>query len=87
MKPFAVPLGINRRALLSAPAFLSIPALLRVTSALAQDPSSQLPSWNDGSAKQAIIDFVHATTDRPGEPKVCAARRTHRDNRHVSGGI
>ena len=23
-----------------------------------------LPSWNDGPAKQAIIAFVHATTDR-----------------------
>jgi len=23
-----------------------------------------LPSWNDGAAKKAILDFVHATTDR-----------------------
>ena len=23
-----------------------------------------LPSWNDGAAKQAIVDFVKATTDR-----------------------
>ena len=29
--------------------------------AQAQDP---LPSWNDGSAKQAILDFVQATTDK-----------------------
>jgi hypothetical protein len=64
MKAIAGPMGVNRRALLSAPALLSIPALLRVTSALAQDPISQLPSWNDGPAKQAIIDFVRATTDR-----------------------
>jgi phosphoglycolate phosphatase-like HAD superfamily hydrolase len=33
--------------------------------AFAQD---QLPSWNDGPAKQAIIDFVKATTDT-GSPK------------------
>jgi phosphoglycolate phosphatase-like HAD superfamily hydrolase len=26
----------------------------------------QLPSWNDGSAKQAIVDFVKATTDTSG---------------------
>jgi hypothetical protein len=33
------------------------------TKALAQtDP---LPSWNDGPAKQAIVEFVHATTDQP----------------------
>src|SRR5271168_4126804 len=32
------------------------------TKALAQtDP---LASWNDGPAKQAIVDFVHATTDQ-----------------------
>ena len=23
-----------------------------------------LPSWNDGATKQAIVDFVHATTDQ-----------------------
>ena len=57
-------LGVNRRALLSAPALLSLPALLRVTSALAQDSGTQLPSWNDGAARQAIIDFVRATTDQ-----------------------
>ena len=28
---------------------------------LAQDP---LPSWNDGAAKKAIVDFVQATTDK-----------------------
>jgi phosphoserine phosphatase len=60
MKPF----GINRRALLSAAALVPLPAFLRVTSALAQDASSQLVSWNDGPAKQSIIDFVHATTDQ-----------------------
>ncbi|HKN11484.1 MAG TPA: haloacid dehalogenase-like hydrolase, partial [Pseudomonadota bacterium] len=32
------------------------------TKALAQtDP---LPSWNDGPAKQAIVEFVHSTTDQ-----------------------
>jgi hypothetical protein len=25
-----------------------------------------LPSWNDGPAKQAIVDFVRATTDKAG---------------------
>ena len=64
MKAIAGPLGVNRRSLLSAPALLSMPALLRVTSAPAQDPNSPLPSWNDGPAKQAIIDFVGATTER-----------------------
>jgi haloacid dehalogenase-like hydrolase len=44
-------------ALLFAPIF--------AFSTLAESPSATdpLPSWNDGKAKQAIIDFVNATTD------------------------
>ena len=30
----------------------------------AQNADSQLASWNEGAAKQAIIDFVRATTDQ-----------------------
>ena len=39
-------------------------------SAWAQTTASggPLPSWNDGAAKQAIVDFVRATTDQ-GSPK------------------
>jgi phosphoserine phosphatase len=33
------------------------------TTAQSTDP---LPSWNDGAAKQAIIEFVQATTDKSG---------------------
>ena len=33
------------------------------TLAQAQDP---LPSWNDGPTKQAIVDFVRATTETGG---------------------
>jgi len=38
-------------------------ALASQTLAHAQDP---LPSWNDGPAKQAIVDFVRATTETGG---------------------
>ena len=34
-----------------------------LTTTYAQDP---LPSWNDGPAKQAIVDFVKATTETGG---------------------
>jgi phosphoglycolate phosphatase-like HAD superfamily hydrolase len=58
--------GIDRRTLLSTLALLpalSVPALS--VSASTQAASSViLPSWNDGSAKQAILDFVRDTTDR-----------------------
>jgi phosphoglycolate phosphatase-like HAD superfamily hydrolase len=52
----------TRRGLLGALAALPMPALLRTTSVFAQD-ASPLASWNDGPAKQAIVDFVRTTTD------------------------
>ena len=63
MKPTGPGSGINRRILLSALPLLPMPALLPGTAAMAQNTGSQLASWNDGPAKQAIIDFVRATTD------------------------
>jgi phosphoglycolate phosphatase-like HAD superfamily hydrolase len=35
-----------------------------LSSAVAQQQADPLPSWNDGPAKQAIVDFVAATTDK-----------------------
>jgi hypothetical protein len=66
MGPTLSPSSISRRALfaaLTALAILSAPPFS--ASALAQTPSATdpLPSWNDGPAKQAIVDFVKATTD------------------------
>jgi phosphoglycolate phosphatase-like HAD superfamily hydrolase len=40
----------------------TLPALLDATAAKAQS-GEPLTSWNDGPAKQAILDFVRATTD------------------------
>ena len=58
--------AVNRRALLSTLA--ALPALsgaLLSGSARAETltASDALPSWNDGAAKQAILDFVRVTTD------------------------
>jgi hypothetical protein len=39
-------------------------AVAGFTTTQAQDP---LPSWNDGKAKKAIVDFVRATTETAGE--------------------
>ena len=59
--------SISRRALLATLA--AAPALpqLLPTAVQAQAPASALSSWNDGPAKQAIIDFVRATTEQ-GSP-------------------
>jgi hypothetical protein len=63
MKPNVPCLGIDRRVVLTTLAALpALPALL--TGARAQAPANELASWNEGSAKQAIIDFVRSTTDR-----------------------
>ncbi|MGO9628434.1 MAG: HAD family hydrolase [Xanthobacteraceae bacterium] len=66
MKSTRASFGINRRVLLTTAATLSVlPALAVFKRAPAQtDP---LQSWNDGPAKQAILDFVRATTD-PNSP-------------------
>jgi phosphoserine phosphatase len=67
MKPHPCPVSIDRRSLfpaLAALVILFVPLL--PVSTLAEAPSTvdALPSWNDGAAKQAIVNFVKATTDK-----------------------
>jgi phosphoglycolate phosphatase-like HAD superfamily hydrolase len=67
MNAIAPKCGIDRRILLSGLALL--PALGATSLALpvaAQISDAPLSSWNEGAAKQAILDFVRATTDRSG---------------------
>ena len=71
MKPTVASLGMNRRVLLSALALLpTLSGSLLKTTAQAQTaaPGGALASWNDGPAKQAIMDFVRDTTEQ-GNPK------------------
>jgi hypothetical protein len=42
-----------------ASSLLSVPASAQTAAA-----NAALPSWNDGPARQAILDFVRATTDQ-----------------------
>jgi hypothetical protein len=58
--------GLNRHLVLGALAAMpALPGLLDVTVAEAQT-AAPLASWNDGPAKQAILDFVRAATDPKG---------------------
>src|SRR6478752_8666969 len=62
--------GIDSRTLLSTLAVLpALSGLPLIASAQAQTAASgsALPSWNDGPAKQAIVDFVRVTTEK-GSP-------------------
>jgi phosphoglycolate phosphatase-like HAD superfamily hydrolase len=66
MKPIEPSANVDRRALVSTLALLptlSAPFLSVSASAQTATPSAALPSWNEGTAKQAILDFVRATTD------------------------
>jgi phosphoglycolate phosphatase-like HAD superfamily hydrolase len=63
--------GIDRRTLLTRLALLpalSAPPPLSISASVQTASSSPLPSWNEGAAKQAIIDFVRDTTG-PASPK------------------
>jgi hypothetical protein len=57
---------MKRRTVLSVVLVAAVTVMLAISSATAQtDP---LPSWNDGPAKKAIIEFVQATTTQ-GNPQ------------------
>jgi phosphoglycolate phosphatase-like HAD superfamily hydrolase len=60
----------NRRETVVRTAVAAI--LLVVTAARAEDP---LPSWNEGPAKKAIVEFVQATTSEGGPKFVPATER------------
>ena len=65
---------VNRRTLLSTlPLVAYAPALL--ATAQAQEAANGLASWNDGPAKQAILDFVRATTNQASSKFVPASER------------
>src|SRR5579871_5909466 len=68
--------GLNRRALLSTLAALPLlPGLPLTMAARAQAPVTSLASWNDGLAKQAIVDFVARVTRQGGPDFVPPAER------------
>ncbi|HEX9073415.1 MAG TPA: HAD family hydrolase [Pseudolabrys sp.] len=68
MKSKVASSGISRRALVSTLAALPVlSGTLFFTSAPAQTAADPLPSWNDGAAKQTIVNFVTAVT-RDGSP-------------------
>ncbi|GJE46693.1 hypothetical protein AEGHOMDF_5900 [Methylobacterium soli] len=64
--------GIDRRRVLSSLALLPVlPGTLVAAAAQTRAPGDLLPSWSDGPAKQAIVDFVRATTE-PSSPTYVA---------------
>jgi phosphoglycolate phosphatase-like HAD superfamily hydrolase len=70
MKEIVRSMGFNRRALLSALALIpAASSQLFPTSASGQTATAAepLPSWNEGPAKRAIIDFVRTTTDQASQ--------------------
>ena len=68
MKP-ALPATLTRRL------FVGLSALLLAACAQLTPAADPLPSWNDGPAKQAIVDFVRKTTDAASPQFVPPAER------------
>ncbi len=67
--------GVSRRFVLGALASLpTLPGLLNASAVQAQT-AAPLASWNDGPAKQAILDFIRATTDPSSKHFVPPAER------------
>src|SRR5215475_4323925 len=64
MKPIIAPANISRRVLLAALGALTATCGSLVAKTAPAQTVEPLPSWNDGPAKQAILDFVRATTDQ-----------------------
>ena len=62
-----------RRTIISTMMMTPCLFLLVITHAYAQ--TSPLPSWNDGTAKQSVIDFVKRVTTKGGKDFVPAAER------------
>ena len=59
------PATFSRRALIGGLALLpTLSGAIIAPVARAQTAADPLPSWGDGAAKQAIVDFARATTDR-----------------------
>jgi phosphoglycolate phosphatase-like HAD superfamily hydrolase len=76
MKPIVPDIKLDRRsALTMLPALGVIASALLPAAAAAQSGTAILPSWNDGPAKQAILDFVHDTTDSSSKNFVPPADR------------
>jgi phosphoserine phosphatase len=67
MKTIVPSARINRRALVASMAALPALSAALSSSALAQAPGAELPSWNDGSTKASITNFVARVTTQ-GEP-------------------
>jgi phosphoglycolate phosphatase-like HAD superfamily hydrolase len=55
--------------------FALLPLLLMTAQASAQNRTDPLPSWNDGAARKAILEFVRVTTDKASPKYVPPAQR------------
>jgi hypothetical protein len=53
-----------RSVLLGAASTVAVASIPRYARPQAQTPANPLPSWNEEPAKQAVLDFVRATTDQ-----------------------
>ena len=65
--------------------FIAFTTLAVLAPALTAQAADFLPSWNDGPAKQAIIEFVQATTYKASPKYVPPEDRIARPGWHPVG--
>jgi phosphoglycolate phosphatase-like HAD superfamily hydrolase len=68
-------MGMPRRTRFARRTILATGVLSLMLGAVAQAQTDSLPSWNDGTAKKAIVDFVQATTTQGSPSFVPPAER------------
>jgi haloacid dehalogenase-like hydrolase len=66
--------NLSRRSLITSLGAIGA-AFALLAPSIAPAQTDPLPSWNDGAAKQAIVEFVEATTDRAKPTFVPAGQR------------
>ena len=71
------------RSLLTS-SLVVVASLISPPTATGADP---LPSWTDGSAKTAIIEFVETVTQEGGKGYLCRAFGTHRHMPYLANAI
>jgi phosphoglycolate phosphatase-like HAD superfamily hydrolase len=69
-------MAMLKRCLQATALLLVLPFLLPTGELSSQEKKADpLPSWNDGAAKRAILDFVRATTDKASKQYVSPEQR------------
>jgi len=78
MRPVTPSARVNRRTVVSTLALLPVATATLLSASVRAEATTEidpLPSWNEGAARKAILDFVRATTDASSPDFVAPEQR------------